>query len=102
MDASPLTPKQRKHLRGLAHALEPVVHVGRAGITPQLAAETDRSLQAHELIKVRLEAEGSDPRKGLADDLAGRTGSTLVGLIGKTAILFRARAEEPKIRLPRA
>lgn len=102
MDAAPLTPRQRKHLRGLAHTLEPVLHVGRAGVTPQLAAETDRSLQAHELIKVRLEAEGSEPRRRLADDLAGRTGSTIVGLIGKTAILYRARADEPEIRLPRA
>lgn len=101
MGPTPLTPKQRKHLKGLAHPLEPVVRVGRAGVTSSVANEANRSLEAHELIKVRVEAEGADPRQRLAEDLAGRTGSTVVGLIGKMAILYRPRAEDPEIRLPR-
>lgn len=94
-----LTPRQRKVLRGLAHDLEPVVRVGKERLTPSVAEETDRSLEAHELIKVRLDLEGGDQRRTLAEELADRTRSTVVGLIGKVATLYRRRDDDPKIRL---
>lgn len=95
----PLTTKQRKHLKALAHELDPVVRIGKGRISDPLAAETVRSLEAHELIKVRIEADG-DVRHTLAAELADLTGSELVGTIGKIAILYREREEDPSIRLP--
>src|SRR2546430_5716756 len=50
-----LTAKQRQYLRGLAHSLAPVVRVGKGRLTESIVAETKRSLEAHELIKVRIE-----------------------------------------------
>jgi len=50
----PLTPKQRQFLKALAHPLAAVVRVGKGGITPAVVAETKRSLDAHELIKIRI------------------------------------------------
>ena len=94
-----LTSTQRKHLRGLAHHLEPVVRVGQKGVTDPVVAETGRALESHELIKVRLDAEGSD-KKPLAEELADRTGADLAGVVGKIAILYKAREEEPTIKLP--
>jgi len=95
-----LTTKQRKHLRALAHELDPVVRIGKGRISDPLAAETVRSLEAHELIKVRIEADDGDVRHNLAAELADLTGSELVGTIGKIAILYREREEDPSIRLP--
>jgi RNA-binding protein len=95
------TTEQRKYLRGLAHELEPVVRIGRARLTPEVTAEADRSLEAHELIKVRIDAEGGDARRALAGELAEQTGATVITSIGKIAVLFRPREEKPKIRLPR-
>ncbi|MFN2441528.1 MAG: ribosome assembly RNA-binding protein YhbY [Thermoanaerobaculia bacterium] len=97
-----LTPKQKKHLRALAHELDPVVRIGKGRISDPVAAETVRSLEAHELIKVRIEADAGSDRRELAVELANMTGSELVGTIGKIAILYRERDEEPSIRLPRA
>jgi RNA-binding protein len=97
----PLSTKQRKHLRGLAHELDPVVRIGKGRISDPVAAETVRSLETHELIKVRIEADGGDVRQALAAELAELTGSELVGTIGKIAILYREREEDPSIRLPR-
>lgn len=94
-----LTSTQRKHLRGLAHHLEPVVRVGQKGVTESVVAETGRALESHELIKVRLDAEGKE-KKELAESLAGKTGSDLAGVVGKIAILYKAREEKPKIKLP--
>lgn len=95
-----LSTKQRKHLQALAHELDPVVRIGKGRISDPLAAETVRSLEAHELIKVRIEADDGDVRRTLAAELADLTGSELVGTIGKIAILYRERDEDPSIRLP--
>jgi RNA-binding protein len=95
-----LTAKQRQFLRGLAHPLAPVVRVGKGRLTPAIVAETRRSLEAHELIKVRIETDDAAERRDIATRLAVETESEVAGTIGKTAILYRARAEKPKIKLP--
>lgn len=96
-----LTGKQRQFLKGLAHALSPIVRVGKGGVTDSVIAETRKSLDSHELIKVRIDVDESAGRKALADQLAGATDSHIAGTIGKIAILYRERDEEPEIKLPR-
>jgi len=96
----PLTSKQRQFLRGLAHPLEPVVRIGRAGVSPSVIEETKRSLQAHELIKVRIENDESAQRRAIAAELAQACDAEIAGNIGKLAILYRPREEEQEIELP--
>jgi RNA-binding protein len=93
-----LTSKQRQYLRGLAHPLEPIVRIGKGGMSDGVVAETKKSLDAHELIKVRID---SDNRDEIAENLAKATDAQVAGVIGKTAILYRERDEEPEIRLPK-
>ena len=97
-DALTLPGYQKKHLRGLAHRLEPVVQVGHAGVSDAVVDQTDQSLTAHELIKVRLHEP--DDKKGMAAELARRTGSALCGLVGHTVILYRPHPDDPVIELP--
>jgi RNA-binding protein len=92
-----LTSKQRQYLRGLAHPLAPIVRVGKAGVTESVIAETKKSLHSHELIKVRIEA---DDRKAVAETLATAADAQIAGTVGKLAILYRERDEEPEIKLP--
>ncbi|HEU4522635.1 MAG TPA: ribosome assembly RNA-binding protein YhbY [Thermoanaerobaculia bacterium] len=96
-----MTSKQRQFLKGLAHPLEPIVRVGKGGVSDAVVTETRKSLEAHELIKVRIDAEDSGERKDLAARLAAATDSSLAGTVGKIAILYRARDEKPKIKLPK-
>lgn len=96
-----LTPKQRQYLKGLAHPLSPIVRVGRGGVTDSVVNETKKSLDAHELIKVRLDVDDSTERRALAERLASAADAHLAGTIGKIAILYRERDEEPEIKLPR-
>ena len=96
-----LTARQRQFLRGLAHPLAPVVRVGRGGISDAVVAETKKSLEAHELIKVRIDSDESAVRRELASKLAETTQSEIAGTVGKVAILYRARDENPAIRLPK-
>ena len=92
-----LTSRQRKHLRGLAHSLEPVVQVGRGGVTDSVLASVADALLAHEVVKVRL-YEPED-KHGDADRLAEGTGAVLCGLVGHTVILYRPHPEKPRIAL---
>ena len=95
-----LTPKQRQFLKGLAHSLEPVVRIGQRGVTPAVVEETKRSLLSHELIKVRIEGDGSAARRKLAEELAEAAGARIAATIGKLAILYKPRDEKPRIKLP--
>jgi len=95
-----LTDKQRRHLRGLGHALKPVIQVGQAGVSDAVVAETRAALKAHELIKVRIAGLERDERDEAFADLAGRTDSAIVGRIGHTALLYRRNPQKPRIRLP--
>lgn len=89
---------QRRYLRKLAHGLRPVVHVGTGGIRPSLLDALDQALETHELVKVRLHEP--EDKKGLARELAERSGAELCGLVGHTAILYRPHPDEPRIELP--
>ena len=93
-----LTGRQRKFLRGEAHSLQPIVQIGVNGITDSVVAEVDRALATRELIKVRMHEP--EDKKAMAHELADRTSSSLCGLVGHTAILYRVDPEEPKIQLP--
>ena len=98
--APDLTEKQRKHLRGLAHALKPVILLGGSGLTEGVTKETARALHDHELIKVKAPGGDREARDALFSDLAQRTGSALVHRIGNVAVLYRPRPEMTRILIP--
>jgi RNA-binding protein len=95
-----LNEKQRRHLKGLAHPLKPVVRMGNAGLTDAVVAETQRALLDHELIKVRLPGQDREQRDAALASLAQRTGSVMVTRIGHVAVLYRAHPKLPRIVLP--
>lgn len=95
-----LTERQRRHLRGLAHGLKPVIQIGNAGLTDGVTAETVRALHDHELIKVRFSGADRAAREAGLESLAARTDSALVTRIGHVAVLYRPRPDLPRIVLP--
>ncbi len=98
---SELSGAQKKYLRGLAHGLKPVVHVGRNGLTESVFESLDQALDSHELIKVKF-SDHRDRKGELAATIDARLGSVQAGTIGHVAIFFR-RARDPErrsIRLP--
>ena len=97
-----LTGKQRRHLRALAHPLKPLVQVGKGGIDDGLVAAVDQALADHELIKVKVGDGAGLDRHEVAEQLAQKTKSQVAQVLGYTVLLYRADAEEPKIKLPAA
>lgn len=96
----PVTNKQARHLRGLGHHLDPLVQVGKEGVTEGLTKATARALLDHELIKIRIGTEAPDDRHASAAALANATSSLLVGVLGRTALLYKRHPKKPKLELP--
>jgi len=96
-----LTNTQIRYLRGLAHDLNPVIHVGNKGITPALIKEFGAALDQHELVKVKIAGDDRQARKQQIDELAGQGGAEVVQRIGHVASYFRRNEDAPKIALPR-
>ena len=91
--SEPLTARERARLKARAHPLQPVVHIGRTGVTDRVVAEVDRALTAHELIKVKIPVEDRAARIAIGDEVCARTAAAAVHRVGKILILWRQRAE---------
>jgi RNA-binding protein len=96
---SPLSGKQRRQLRALAHSLNPVVSVGHRGFTDSVLQQIDEALTSHELIKVRLSAECRVDRDQASEEIPPRLGCELAGAIGRVLTLYRPHPDKPRIRL---
>lgn len=95
-----LSGRHKRHLRGLAHHLVPVVQVGKEGVSDAVVSATQRALLDHELIKVRLPQVEKSERLAMASVLETRAGAKLAGLQGRVAILYRRHPDRPQIHLP--
>jgi RNA-binding protein len=95
-----LTGKQRHHLRGLGHALNPVVQVGKGGLDDGLIKAVDQALADHELIKIRVGDTAELDRHAAAEEIAVQTRSEVAQVIGNVVLLYRAKPEDPTIQLP--
>jgi RNA-binding protein len=100
--AKPLGGKALRHLRALGHALDPVVAVGKNGVTASLVKQAEQALLTHELIKVKVMQEAPVDRREAAEDMADKTGAVLAQVLGRTFLLYKRRAKDPKIVLPKA
>jgi RNA-binding protein len=96
-----LSGKQSRHLKALAHHLDPVVQVGKEGASESVIAAVSAALTDHELIKVRLPQVEKDERHDIAVAVAEGAPAHLVGELGRIAVLYRRHPSEPKITLPR-
>jgi RNA-binding protein len=93
-----LTGSQRKHLRGTAHGYQPVVQIGKEGLTDSVLGAIDSAMTARELIKVKVAAD-RDQRDALVRVVAERLDCECVGTIGRVAILYRQHPDPEKRRI---
>ncbi|CAM5309721.1 MULTISPECIES: ribosome assembly RNA-binding protein YhbY [unclassified Thauera] len=91
-----LTPAQRRDLRARAHHLNPVVTIAGNGLTPAVLAEIERALQAHELIKVKVQGTEREQRDALMQALCASLEAQAVQHIGSILVVWRERREQDK------
>lgn len=89
---------ERRFLRGQAHALKSIVHIGKQGLTEALVGEVGRALEHHELIKVRF-LDLKDEKKELTTELATRCHAEAITILGHQAVLFRQHPDPDKRKI---
>lgn len=94
-----LTPQQRKYLKAQAHNLKPVVMIGAGGLSEAVLKEVERSLAAHELIKIRVLNDDRSEREAWLQEVCARLGCAPVQHIGKLLLVYKP-AEKPRLALP--
>jgi RNA-binding protein len=92
--------KQISHLRALAHKLNPVVMIGNNGLTDAVLQEIENSLNAHELIKIKVLGDSRELRISMLEEICAKTGAINVHHIGKQLVIYR-KSETPKIVIPK-
>ena len=99
---TPLTPARRSELRALAHALKPVVIIGDKGLTGAVMTEIDRSLAAHELVKVKAATDEREARAAWMEAICEKLEAHPVQSIGKILVLWRKKPVEEAPEKPAA
>ena len=84
----------KKSLKAQAHHLKPVILLGAKGLTEAVVAETDIALNAHELIKVKINGAEKEDRIEMANVLCQQLTADLVQIIGNTAIIYRKKKDQ--------
>jgi len=92
MPSAPL----RRTLRSAGHALDPVVHIGKQGVTESVVAQVTRALFDHELIKLKLGAECPASRFEVAERLGGEPGVQVAQILGRTILLYKRHPQDPQ------
>src|SRR5437868_6408194 len=96
--SEPLTNAQIRRLKALAQSLEPMLKVGKNGVSSGLLQSIEILLAEHELVKIKF-IEFKDQKKELAHALAHQTSSHLITLVGNIAVLFRRQADPTRRRI---
>lgn len=95
-----LSNKQKQHLKGLAHSLNPVILMGQHGLTEGVLAEIEVALAHHELIKIKVATEDREQKVLIMDTIVREVNAEKVQTIGKTLVIYRA-SDAKKIILPK-
>jgi len=90
---STLSTTQRRLLSAQGHTLNPVVLIGKAGLTNNVIEELERGLLSHELIKVKVQLDDRVIRKAIYEEICQRLNAELIQQIGKILIIYRPKPE---------
>jgi putative YhbY family RNA-binding protein len=89
--ALPLSVDQRKALKAKAHHLDPLVRLNSTRFGANHLIELERTLAAHELIKIKVFGDDHDFKSCLAHAICHHLKAGLVQLIGKLIIIYRPK-----------
>ena len=96
-----LTSKQRAYLSGLANGLDPILHMGKGGLSDAMIRQADDALTARELLKGKALETAPISAIETAQAIAEAVGAEVVQVVGRTFVLYRRNEKEPQIQLPK-
>lgn len=96
-----LNGKRRAYLRKMANELPPVFQVGKGGVTEEMCLQIGNCLEARELIKLRILENSGYTAREAAEEIAQKTDSEVVSVIGSRFVLYRESKTKKVIELPK-
>ncbi len=91
--------KQRAVLRKMANTIEPVIHIGKGGITENLIQQTEQTLYSKELVKFSILRNVTDPVREICENIAKQTEADIVQIIGRKFVLYKKNPDEPVLMI---
>jgi len=92
--------KERSYLKSLSNTLDPILIIGKGGVTENVIKQLDDALEARELIKIKcLDNSGLDAKE-VGNEIATTLKAEFVQSIGSKFTIYR-EAKEPKINIPK-
>ncbi len=92
-----LNSKQRAALRGVASNMDTIFQIGKGGISEMLISQVNDALRKRELIKLRVLDNSMFNSREAAEEIAEKTGSEVVQVIGSRFVLFKRNPKDPVI-----
>ena len=92
----------RRALRGHGHALTPLVHVGKAGVTAGVIKQVNQALADHELVKIKIAGESPVDRFAVAERLVEEPGVNIVQIVGHIVLTYKRHPKSPRFEGKRA
>ncbi|MFZ1343416.1 YhbY family RNA-binding protein [Thiothrix eikelboomii] len=91
-----LTDAQKKRLKGLAHALHPIILIGQHGLKDSILVELDNALAYHQLVKIKISVGDRDLRNQTLEQILEHANQAmLIQQIGNTAVLYQRNPDRP-------
>ncbi len=84
-----ITTKQRAQLRGLGNALEPVMQIGKEGLSENSYEAIESLLEARELIKIKVLKNCDMRAREVCEEIANKINADIVQVIGANFIIYR-------------
>lgn len=89
-----ITPSKRAELRKIAQSLEPVMQVGKDGLSINVINTADQALYARELIKITVLESCEHTVREIADEMSKRCGADVVQVIGRKIVLYKPNLDK--------
>lgn len=96
-----ITPKQRKYLKSLAHNIEPVLQIGKSGVTDNVLVQLKDALEARELVKVKILNNSGLEANDVANEVSEKLRAEFVQSIGNKFTIYKESEDKKTIELPR-
>ena len=94
-----LTNSQISKFKSAAQLLDPMLKVGKAGLSEGFIKSVDAALAQHELVKIKF-SDFKEQKKELAPLLAEKTSSHLIMRVGNVMVLHRPKLATDAVVTP--
>jgi RNA-binding protein len=91
--------KQRALIRKQASKIDPLMRIGKDGISDNVIQSLNDLFRKRELVKVKLLQNTESEIREAAEKLSEGAGAKVVHIMGKTIVLYKENEEKPDISI---